>query len=153
MAIRSETYNSLGELISVEDNRLIEDVKVDKWNQINVYREVVLNRGLWYLGYLWNTDERSRANITGVTAGLAAGIPLPSDFTWRDMNNNNVPFTPTNTVTLAGLTMQYVNLVYNASWAMKTEVDAMTSVEEIDAYLIPGNPLWPNGDMDGSRPA
>jgi hypothetical protein len=153
MATRNETYDGSGNLISLVDDRDINDVKVNKWNQINVFREVVLNRGLWYLGYLWNTDERSRQNITGVTAGIAAGIGLPPGFTWRDMNNNNVPFTTTNTVTLAGLTMAYVNMVYNASWEMKNEVDALTTVEEIDAYSIPDNANWPNGDMDGSRPA
>jgi len=153
MATRNETYDGQGTLLELVDNREIGEVKTSKWNQINEYREVVLNRGLWYLGYLWNTDERSRQNITGVTAGIAAGIPLPADFTWRDMNNNNVPFTLQNTVTLAGLTMQYVNLVYNASWEMKNEVDALTSLEDIDAFVVPEHPLWPNGDMDGTRPA
>jgi hypothetical protein len=152
MAIRTETYDGQGNLLAVVDDRILGDVKVDKWNQINAYREVILNRGLWYLGYLWNTDERSRQNITGVTAGLGAGIGLPANFTWRDMNNNNVPFTQQQTVMLAGLTMAYVNMVYNASWTMKNEVDSMTTLAEIDAYLIPVQ-AWPDGNMDGSKPA
>lgn len=152
MLNRTETYHSNGALISVVDNRSIDDVKAEKWAKINEYREVVLNRGLWYMGYLWGSDERSRANITGVTAGVATGIPLPEGFTWRDNNNNNVPFDATNIVTLGAYMLGYVNWVYNVSWGLKTVVDALTTLEELDAFHIPSQ-AWPDGNMDGSMPS
>ncbi len=151
MLSRTETYDGQGNLLGVVDNRSVEAVKAEKWAKINEYREVVLNRGLWYMGYLWGSDERSRANITGVTAGVATGIPLPDGFTWRDNNNNNVPFTSTNIVTLGAYMLGYVNWVYNASWQMKNVIDAMTTLEELDAFVIAAQ-AWPDGNMDGTMP-
>lgn len=152
MLNRTETYTSNGTLVSVVDTRSLDDVKAEKWTKINEHREVILNRGLWYMGYLWGSDERSRANITGVTASVATGIPLPPGFTWRDNNNNNVPFTVENIVTLGAFMLAYVNMVYNASWQMKNEVDACTTLAELDAYVIPQR-NWPDGNMDGTKPA
>jgi hypothetical protein len=149
---RTETYHSNGALMSVVDNRNLDDMKAKKWDEINAYREVILDRGLWYMGYLWGSDERSRANITGVTAGIATGIPLPTGFTWRDNNNNNVSFTATNIVTLGAYMLGYVNEVYNASWTMKTTVDALTTLDAVDAFII-ANQTWPDGNMDGTKPA
>jgi hypothetical protein len=151
MATRNETYDSNGNLLSVVDTRSIEQVKEVKRQEINAYREVKLDSGLWYLGYNWDTDERSRANITGMTAGMASGIPLPAGLTWRDSNNNNVPFNQTKLVTLAGYILLYVNQVYGASWAMKSVLENMETLEELDAFDV-RTQSWPDGDMDGSRP-
>lgn len=148
---KTETYDSTGALISVEDGRDIAAVKEAKWKLINEYREVVLNRGLWFMGYQWGSDERSRANITGVTAGLATGINLPQGFTWRDNHNNNVPFDNQKIVTLAAYMIAYVNMVYNASWQMKNLVDALETLDEVDAFVVSAQ-AWPDGNMDGSKP-
>lgn len=149
---RTETYHSNGALISIVDNRDITELKDKKWNDINAYREIVLNRGLWYIGYLWGSDERSRANITGVVASVATGIPLPEGFTWRDNNNNNVPFDATKIVTLGAMMLGYVNMVYNASWNMKTLVDALSTLDAVDAFVI-ADQAWPDGNMDGTKPS
>ena len=151
MSQKIELYDGKGTLISVTDTRNLETVKTNKWNEINEYREVILNQGLWFMGYNWGTDGRSRTNITGAVASMTAGIPLPEGFTWRDNNNNNVPFNGTLLVALGGNLMAYVNMVYEASWAMKTVVDALETLSEVDDFIV-AKQSWPDGNMDGSMP-
>jgi len=152
MMQKTDTYAANGALISSVDNRDLSAMKLKKWNDINAYREVVLNRGIWFMGYLFGSDERSRANVTGVVAGVTAGIPLPDGFTWRDNNNNNVPFNAQALVGLAAYIMLYVNQVYAYSWGLKNVVDACSTLAEVDAFIV-SQQAWPDGNMDGSKPA
>ncbi len=151
MDLKIDTYAANGALISSVDTRNLDDVKAAKWAEINTYRDVVLSFGVWYMGYLWGSDPASRANITGAVAGATAGVPLPPNFTWRDNNNNNVPFTLTNLITLGGYVLGYVNEVYNASWTMKATVDTLTTTDAVDAVVVPLQ-AWPTNNMDGSMP-
>jgi hypothetical protein len=151
MSDRVELYDGKGTLISVVDNRVLADVKLAKWNEINVYRDVVLGGGIWLIGYNWGSDAVSRANITGAVAGAVAGIPLPPGFTWRDNNNNNIPFDVTMLITLGGNVMAYVNEVYNASWDMKSVIDDFDTLEEVDNFTVSAQ-AWPDGNMDGTMP-
>lgn len=150
--MKTDTYDSSGNLVSSVDTRDLLDVKLAKWNEINRYREVVLDRGIWFLGFLFGSDERSRANVTGVVAGVTAGIPLPDGFTWRDNNNNNIPFNVQALVGLAAYIMLYVNQVYAYSWGLKNVVDALETLGEVDAFVV-SSQAWPDGNMDGSKPA
>ena len=150
--MKIDTYHANGALFSSSDTRVLTDVKTAKWNEINAYRDYVLSLGIWYMGHFWGSDPTSRANITGAVAAAVAGIPLPSGFTWRDNNNNNVSFTLTNLVTLGGYLLAFVNEVYNASWTMKSTVDALTSLDDVDAFIVPLQ-SWPDGNMDGTKPS
>lgn len=151
MSNRIETYDGAGNLVTVEDNRLLEDVKRAKWDEINEYREVILNRGIWFIGHHWDSSERARSNVTGALTGAMAGIPLPPDFTWRDNDNINVPFDVTMLTALGGYIMSFVNMVYAASWNMKTIIDGFATREEVDAFIV-ADQAWPDGNMDGTRP-
>lgn len=149
MLQRIEVYNPDGTLSHVEDQRTVEQARLDKQEEINVMREEMLAAGLWYMGHFWDTSGRARTNVTGVIAGVTAGLPLPSGFVWRDNNNNNVPFTATNLVTLGGYIIQWVNIVYGYSWNMKSQLDTKTTLAEIDAFVI----TWPSNNMDGTKPS
>lgn len=146
---RIEVYDPNGQLTHVEDNRSLEDARLAKKELINQEREVRLATGLWYMGHFWDTSERARTNLTGIMTGISAGLPLPDNFVWRDNNNNNVPFSPTNLLELGGYMLSYVNMVYNVSWYMKEQIETLASIEEVDAYVL----FWPDGNMDGSKPA
>ena len=146
---RIEVYDPNGQLTHVEDNRSLEDARLAKKELINQEREIQLAAGLWYMGHFWDTSARARTNLTGIMTGISAGLPLPDNFVWRDNNNNNVPFSPTNLLELGGYMLAYVNMVYNVSWYMKEQIDALATIEEVDAYVF----FWPDGNMDGSKPA
>ena len=148
-----ETYDGAGNLISVIDTRDLQVLKERKKETANAAREHYLDHGMWVYGYFWDTSQRARENVSGMVAALAAGVPLPENFVWRTRDNINVPFTAQMLVGLGAQTVNFVNLVYTASWIIKSEIDALTSNDDVDAYDIASSPHWPNGDMDGSKPS
>ena len=152
MSDRIELYDGAGTLLSVSDTRTLDEVKRGKWDELNAYRELQLaNHGLWYMGHWWDASDRARSNITGAITTVVVGVPLPSGFVWRDNDNNNVPFTATNLITLGSYMALYVNEVYGTSWYFKTIIDSLTSLAALDATIIADLP-WPDGNMDGTRP-
>lgn len=152
MTDRTELYDNVGNLVHVADNRNIDDVKAALNDKVNTYRDTVLNRGMWLYGQNWDTAERGRANVSGMTAGIAAGIPLPENFVWRSNENINVSMTAQTFVYLGAQVLNYVNMVYGASWYIKAVLDSLTTLAEVDAFDYKGHPAWPDGNMDGSKP-
>lgn len=151
MGQKLDTYDDSGNLVSSVDTRTFEEAKADKNDVINDLRELHLTDGMWLIGHFWATDARARTNITGCVASLIAGIPLPTDFSWRDNDNNNVPFSNEQLVALGGYIMAYVNQVYTYSWGLKASMETFTTNEEIDTFDVLSG--WPDGDMDGTKPA
>jgi hypothetical protein len=150
MLNKLEVYDN-GVLISVEDNRTVGATILKLNNDINTHRETRLAAGMWYLGYFWATDARARTNLTGMVAAVTAGIPLPPNYTWRDNNNNNVPMNAQGLITFSGYLLLYVNQVYTYSWALKAQIDACETLEDLDAIDIYSG--WPDGNMDGTMPS
>ena len=147
---RIETYSDSA-LLDVQDLRVISDVQASISNAINDYREIVSCQGIWLMGHFWDSSETARSNLNGATTIVLAGIPLPAGFVWRDNANINVPFNTQQLVMLGAMIVNFVNLVYNFSWELKAQVDAMTTLEDLDAFVIEDQ-AWPDGNMDGSMP-
>lgn len=152
MTQRIELYDGAGTALGVSDDRSLVDAKATKNEEVNALREIMLEKGMWVYGYFWDTGERGRANVSGMVAGLAAGVPLPQGFVWRTRDNINVPFTAQMLVGLGAQTLNFVNQVYGASWYIKQQLEAMTTNEQVDALDLKNHPAWPSGNMDGSRP-
>lgn len=75
-------------------------------------------------------------NINGMVTILAAGITLPEGFTYRDADNNDVPMTATDMISLGGQLMSRTNDLYKESWMMKAAVDAIADDDvDIDTKL------------------
>ena len=60
-----------------------------------------------------------------------ANINLPANFTWRDMDNNDVPITEETIKAFATAMNAFMNDCYVASWDRKAQLDAATTIEEI----------------------
>ncbi len=146
---KTEVYEN-GVLIATEDNRELAATKLEANDIINVYREVRLARGMWYLGYNWATDDRARSNLTSMITSITVGIPLPTPYYWRDNNNNMVEMDVTGLVTFSAYLVSYINQVYTYSWSLKADIEACTTLEDLDAIDLFNN--WPDGNMDGSMP-
>lgn len=111
----------------------LEDVIREAKARINMAREEAVAAGVSYAGNLYDSNERSRENLTGTVAAMEAGVPLPAGFTWRTADNKDVPMTAQDLVGLAGAMLQHVNAAYVKSWELKAKIDAATSKEEIEA--------------------
>ena len=142
MGEKIETYEN-GELVSTVDTRTLDEVKTIRKNEINDYRSLWISQGFEYEGNVFDTDAQSLSNIYGMATAAAVAAPWPSNFTWRDHNNNDVLFsTPAEFVVFATVLMNYVNNCYKKSWAAKAEIDSLLTIEEVELYDITAN--WPD---------
>lgn len=95
----------------------------------NVRREQQLDAGVEFNGYRFDSDERSRSNLTAVLVAVNAGVPLPKDFTWRDAGNVDRPMTAADLVAFAGVMLAHGWEAYRTNWNEKGEIEAAPSIE------------------------
>jgi len=107
--------------------------KGNKARRIDIDRDEAINNGFSWNGWTWDCDEVSRSNLTGSVAAAQAGIPLPSGFTWRTKDNQNVPMNLTDLVSLGGAMFEHVNSKYTEAWSRKAVLASATTFEEVDA--------------------
>ncbi len=133
---------SQGKIITTDDAGLpcnaeppvdLENYRSSKNIEINRARDTAINDGVDYGSYRFDSDDRSRANLTATVAAVQAGISLPQGFTWRSAENQDVPFDAANLVSLAAAMLGHVNTQYQKSWTIKAAVSAAGSVEDLDA--------------------
>jgi hypothetical protein len=149
---RQELYAANGSLISITDSRNIEDVRSAITVLINTRRDYILsNMPMWFIGHPWQTDAAARSNVNGAITTVLVGVPLPPTFTWRDLNNVDVPMNATILITFGALMAQWTNTVYAYSWAFKAEIDGLATLGELDTIVVENLP-WPDGNMDGTKP-
>lgn len=106
---------------------------------VNQYREEIINAGYHWNGHCYDSDERARANVTSVSTAIANGIVLPSNFSWRTRDNQNIPMNSQEVVAFGVAMMNWVSTVYAVSWFHKDNMDAIaadTSKTEQERKLI-----------------
>lgn len=107
--------------------------KLKKDKDINLDRANALEAGFVWEGNTYDADNLSRTNLAGYVAMVDASINLPANFTWRDMDNNNVPITEETIKSFATAMNTFMNQCYVTSWERKAALDAATDIEEIRA--------------------
>lgn len=106
---------------------------------VNALRDEKLNsnpNGVLYSGYTFANDSKTRTNISEVLNLLNAGVPIPEGFVFRTADDIDVPFTADDVKGLATLILFYKNSCYQASWNIKAQIEALTTVEEVEAFDI-----------------
>ena len=117
------------------------DVVARKCADIDAARDRARYSGITYNGVRFDSDMVSTSNITGWTAAVTAGIPLPPGFTWRSMDNQDIPFTEADVLALAALAVNKATACYNRAWQLKGHVSALNDYESIINYDITTG--WP----------
>lgn len=104
-------------------------------------RDLHIKGGFTYDGDTWDSDEQSQINIIGANSAVSAGIQIPSGFTWRSATNIDHPFTATKLAELGAALLVHKNTCYQVSWYHKTQIDALNSIQQIEAYDV--TTMWP----------
>jgi hypothetical protein len=117
-------YGAVAE-VAVEIVREVKDAEIEK------ARDEAIDAGITFRGHPVQTDDRSRMNLIGTVAAVAAGVPLPKDFTWRAGDNVDVPLDRDGLIELAAAVLAHVNDQYKKSWALKDTVESATDVAEV----------------------
>jgi hypothetical protein len=117
---------------------------------VNEYRDDKINNGFWFQGNLYDTNSIARTNASSTVAAVAAGMPIPAGFTWRDLENNNVPMNAQKVVMFGISMLAYVSGLYKYSWDMKASVDLLTTVQAVQDFDYTVG--WPSRNSDNSAP-
>jgi len=120
------------------------EAQEDMCDLVDARRTALTNGFFTFNGTQWNCDYDSTRNLMGVNILilLNSGV-CPPGLTWVDMYNNSVP---ASTPLLAGMAEEFLKLgvtAYEASWAHKANIRALTSTASVLAYDF-ADTLWPN---------
>ncbi len=85
-----------------------------------------------YMGHPFQTEAQTMLDCAGLIALVGAGVPMPTDFTWRAYDNVNVPMNFPQLVGFGGTIAVYRNACFNRSWALKAELEASDAPASID---------------------
>lgn len=112
--------------------------KTAKSKEINAARLAAIESGVHWGGYVWDSDETSRGNLTGAVSGYQAGLLSSASetgcvITWRTSDNQDIPLTGEDLLALSGAMLAHVNEQYLASWTLKNQVDTAETVEAVKA--------------------
>lgn len=112
----------------------LELVKEAKRTEINDLRTAKLYGGYtdpW--GVRWNSTAVDIQNLNAVLTLILAGA-ITNDVDWHDLDNVSHTMTAVNMITLAGGLGVFGQTCYAVSWIHKNNVDALTTISEVEAY-------------------
>lgn len=122
---------NLSGLVTASDK--LEQAKERKKQEINAACEAAIDGGFFYDGHTYDSDQRSQTNIIGTANAVTAGVPLPSGFTWRTADNQNVPMDGSGIIALGAALLAHIPAQYQRSWQLKAQVDAADTQADLDA--------------------
>lgn len=115
---------------------------VDSLNMLKNAKKVAIDMerdrqrysGVVYNGISYDSDVVSSNNLVGWVSAINAGITLPEDFTWRSADNQNIPFTENDVLSLASAMILKTTACYQRAWALKAELDALIDYQDIKDF-------------------
>lgn len=122
--------------------------ELKEWNiaLVRTIREEKINGGFTFNGHVYDSDERSRSNISGACTLslvlLGQQQDFPEGFTWRDSDNEDVPMRAADVISLAVTTGTFVTTCYGVSWYHKSNISAMTDIATLQDYDLTVG--WPS---------
>ena len=120
----------------------LDEVKEARQNEANALRERKLAGGVHFKGVLFDSSERSRNTLAATAAMLgASGAPLPEGFSWRSLDNRNIPMDRQELLAFQAAVTGWVYRTHQACWDHKTKIAALASIEEAEKYDLEQG--WP----------
>ena len=121
------------------DPRTLQDYKDEKWEQIKRGRDAAINAPLDTPYGTFDADANSRANIANAVLYLQTleqqGTPGTIDWTLADNTTITLNYAEMSSVGL--LLGQRTNAAYDTGRALRAQIDAATTIAEVDAIHWP----------------
>lgn len=111
----------------------LSDAKEAAKQKVNAHREKIMSAGVAFMGHQFDSDDLSVTRLTAVATAVAAGATLPPGFAWRSAANVDVQMSGASVVGLLATMISRANEVHTASWAVKQQIDAASTVEAVNA--------------------
>lgn len=121
------------------------ELKLQRMEAINDYRDQWMNSWFPFGGYQWDCDTAGMTNIQGTNMSALLlerfGMPWPQDFVFRSRSNENVP-ADAQFMALLGLALfKFRGDCYKASWIHKYMIAIAQNEAAVKAYDIHAG--WP----------
>jgi len=113
---------------------VLQTVKDQKTDIISGYAENMLDGTITFNGNIFTADSVSRQNVIGLSTAIANGVPFPTNFTWADVNGNNIPMTSQDIVAMGATLLTWVNTIYGVSLTHTTNINKMTLPNDVINY-------------------
>jgi hypothetical protein len=107
----------------------LELAKLRKKRWVNYERDEQINNGYNDGNHTWDIDNNS---MTNMNAKLLVTEDTDS-ITWRSKLNTNITMTGAEFKSLVKDCVSAVNAIYQSSWTRKANIDAATSIDDIDS--------------------
>ena len=121
------------------DSRTLQQAKDQKWTQIKLERDAAISAPLSTPYGTFDADANSRANIANAVLYLQTleqqGTPGTVDWTLVDNTTVTLNYQEMSTVGL--LLGQRTNAAYDTGRALRLQIDAATTIAEVDAIQWP----------------
>lgn len=114
---------------------LVASAKANKRDEINAWRDAQESGGFDHAGHNWDSDASARERIASVAPLCLVGLNPPTGY-WTDADNIDVPMTAAEFVALYTAMLTAGGSVHDRQRAMKTEVDALSDVAEVESYIV-----------------
>lgn len=128
-----------------EDPRTIEQIKLEKRAEINQAREAEFDAPLVTPHGTFDSDPKARTSITDAVLLAqtlqSLGTPTTIDFTLYD--NSTVTLDTAGMITVGLMLGQKIQAAHAKSRALKAQIEAATTKEQIDAIKWPTPPETP----------
>lgn len=112
--------------------------KLAKWRAIQAERERRKGAGYMAAGHRFHSDPDSRIQQLGLRM---MGASIPAGLKWKTMSGEFVDMTPALAAGIFAATAAGDTAIFAAAEAHRVAVNALTTLEEIEAYDIEGG--WP----------
>lgn len=111
--------------------RLLDQLKTDKKQEVNSIRSSLSKAPILYQGARYDADAQAISNISSVLLLGGNGT-----ITWRDYDNINHDLSIADLHGLANAIKDRNSVLYTTSWAIKSDIDALVTIQEVDDYVI-----------------
>lgn len=113
----------------------LDELKQRKKNEINAERDRLETAGFLFNGVLFDSDQRSADRIQIATIAANSSLLNQTTFSvnWRDMDNNEHELDAQGMLALTKAFANHGMALHEQAKALKTQVDACTTKEEVDA--------------------
>lgn len=119
----------------VIDTAQVEQYRFNLKAKVDSIRQAISFVPIIYQGILFDADETAIKNITAWQLQIVAGVVLPSDFVWRDYNNQDHPADASFVNGLAAAITLRGTELYKAAWAKKAEIDSL-AIDDLLSYDV-----------------
>lgn len=117
------------------DPRTLDDLKVQKWNEMKTQRDAVEFGGFVWNGYTFDSDQLSQQRIQGAAqmAQIAASQGQPYSITWTLADNSGLVLTGDEMISVGMQMGFHIDSCHARGRELREQINSASTREEVEA--------------------